>query len=244
MRTHQFERPRGARGILPLLAIAAGAKAAGAIYGAINSNQTKQRNKGYLSAAYRSGVQRQETLQQDTRQATSESLNARGLLSGGVSPIHAAMAPAGGRKEVGTSGVLEALAPQTEGATDLAGGVQVRNEREFGIERNDLDNQYKRDINENNAAGLNGELGSIAGGIEGVAGAVSAAQGLSAANAAATGASGTRTPIASALLSGSAYGGIHATDPLGDPSSAWHVPRGGTVVGMGQSNAEFNTGAG
>lgn len=218
MMTH-FGRPRASRGLLPLIL---GALSIGkGIYGAIQANQQKQRNKGYINDAYRSGVQRMETRQGDVRQSTSESLNARGLLGGGVSPIHKLMA--GG---------------STVDATDLGSQRMATNESEFGLERHDLDAQHERDLNENKAAAVNAQIGSIAGGIQGAISAYSTGQDMKAMNTPA--ASVTNTPIHSQLLSGSAFDNVHPVDPLGDPSSSWHIPR--TINGAGMTNSDFNTG--
>ncbi len=236
--TNHFDRPRGARGLLPL--IIGALKVGGAIYGAVDANQQKQRTMGYLSEAYGSGVQRMNTRQNVVREDTAESLARRGLLNGGYSPIHRAMAG-----EIGTSGVQERVAigkDQQPVTNDLAGATTLRNEREFDIERHDLDAAYTRDINENRANAINAQIGAIAKGVEGVASAYGTAQDMKAMDAMKASGNTGKSPIASALLSGSSYDGVHPVDPLNDPNSAWHMGTPGrTLNGAGLTNSDFNT---
>src|SRR5580693_6471028 len=65
--------------IIPAL-VAGGSALAGIIQG----NQNKQQNKGLISQAYRQNVIQTNLQQANTRQDSNESLNARGVLSGGA----------------------------------------------------------------------------------------------------------------------------------------------------------------
>lgn len=232
-----FDRPMvpsTARGFWPLVMAALGVGKS--IYGAIEANQVKQRNKGYINDAYRTASARMSQQQATGSEENLESLNARGMVSGGVRPIHAAMVNG------------------TSNATDLAGQSQANLEREYGLDRHALDAAHTQALNENKADALNAQIGAISSGIGSVASAygsgqemaaLNAAGGSGASSAAGTAASANQSPIASAMLSGSAFEGIHPVDPLGDPTSAWHMPGStGTTIGDGQANYGFNTGVG
>lgn len=210
--------PNERRGIVPLIAAAAGAGAIRTAFGAISANQQKQRNKGYIGAAYRQASSRLDIGQAETRQGTAESMNARGM--GGSSAIRSALSAA---------------------PTDLAEQSSANLTREFGFERSDLDNSYARAMDENKAGALNAELGSLASGVQTAENVYGAGKDLSALkNAPAGGGSAIRQAFRTGIDDpANAWGGIHPVDPLGAPGSSWNR---GTVVGQGQPNSAFNVG--
>lgn len=203
----------------------AGLDVAKGVYDGVEANQTRQRNKGYINDAYRTASARMEQQQRYGAQGNAEALNARGLVSGSLSPIKAAM--------VNGSGT---------GATDLAGQSQGELLREYALDKHSLDSAHTQALNDNNATAMNGEIGGIAEGIGGIASGVQAGQEAGAIK------NMNKTPIRSALLSGSSFDGVHPVDPLGDASSSWHMGApglsmpNGTSVGDGMSNSSFNVG--
>lgn len=255
-----FDRPRGSRGVLPLIAasIIAGGVRAG--IGAISANQTKQRNKGFINANYRVAKQRLDREQGTARQGIAESLNARGLAQGGdvsASPIHAAMVqdshkekrtvavptgvPGGMRSreiEVNVNDGDPQMRASGPNATTL-GGQEVRDaNEEMGLEQFDLEQQRDQALAGNKSDYNNALLGAGVSGVQtgiGVYGAGKDFQAMQTAKAA------DRSKIHAMMLSGSAYDGVHPNDPLGEPTSAWSTqPRSPKLASPGQENASFN----
>jgi hypothetical protein len=228
MSTH-FERPfrRGeSRGILPLVLAAIGGGRA--LLGGIQANQAKQRNKGYIDANYRLASDRLNTNQANTREATSELLNARGL-----SPVASAMMSGGA-----------GAAP----ASTLGGQTQALQEHQLGLERQDLDNQHNYALRENQANYTGALVNSAVSGATTAMSAYGASQ-MSSGSAPAAATPG-NSPIKSAMMSGGqteaaqiGLGGADVIDPLGHPDSAWHPSNRGTVSAVGQTNDQFNTGS-
>lgn len=197
--------------------ILAAAQLAGGGLKAIQANQERQRQKGIIGRAYGIARERQARRQQDVRQGTAESLGARGLTQGGG--ITAA-APAGPRTAIAQG------TPATFGRTPHTLGEQigVDNEREFSLERDDLNSRE-----EMMRAGINREADAgIAGGItDGITGAISAYSGAQDPGG------GSGSPITSAFGRGTmvdtpakgvsspynGWGGIDPIDPLG--RGAW-----------------------
>lgn len=66
---------------------------AGGIYGGIQGNQQKQKQKGVIGQAYKLGKERLGVRQQDQRAGQAESLVARGLTGGGTRIRRAPVAP-------------------------------------------------------------------------------------------------------------------------------------------------------
>jgi hypothetical protein len=225
-----FERPRGARGIIPLIL---GAMAVGkGIAGAVQANQTKKRREGFIDANYQLAKKKLNTAQADVRQGTSESLMARGLTQGGLSPIHAAMAP----------GASHSLGEQ----------VQSDNEKQFALENTDLENQRNQANSENEAGRNSAYLGAAVGTAQGIMGAMSAGGELSSSAAnvgngsiADASTPGGISPIRAAMTGvddpshwfGGVVGG--GADPLSAPGSSWNRNR---IAQPGMTNAEFNVG--
>jgi hypothetical protein len=88
--------------------------AASGIAGIIQGNQNKQKNKGLISQAYRQNVIQTNLQQANTRQDSNESLNARGVLSGGAQrPLSVASSPT---QQVANSGTE---IPGTNVSTDI-----------------------------------------------------------------------------------------------------------------------------
>lgn len=224
-----YQRPGNSRGFLPLLMAAL--SAGKAIYGAVNSNQEKQRNKGYINDAYRTASARMTDQQAEGTQGNLEALNARGL-GGPARPIQAAM----------TNG--------RSSATTIGEQSQANLKREFALDRHSLDAQHERDLNENKASALNAQIGAIAGGLQGMGSAYMGGKDLAAAQA--VGAAPGAAPSAAAAsmapsqrLSGGPIQGAFGIDPMypwgiGAPKSGG----GGTTIGEGQPNYSFTTGVG
>lgn len=237
MRNH-FDRPTtpgAARGLLPL--IMAAMNVAKGAYGAIQSNQQKQRNKGYISANARLATDKLQTRQQDIAQSSTESMIARGLGGAGqeVSPIRQAM----GMDEMGNlTGRQATRVGETPSGppapTTLGGQASANLDKEFGLEWTDLSQQTKQAHAENKAAGINGEIGALVqGGTDAVTG-YNAAKDLQSTPK-------VPSPISSAMQIPGAFG-VDPVDPLG-PGSAWHpgsTPK--TINGVGQSNYDFGNG--
>lgn len=214
-RSFGLERPRGARGLLPLLM---GAYAVGkGLYGAVNANQTKQRNKGYIEDAYRGALQRQSVHDQDVRQGTAESLNARGLTAGAYD---------------GGGGTLGSRA-----ASDV--------ERELGFEHHDLDAAHTRARNENQADYVNNLVGAATGTAEGIMSAYSAGQTMKATKALGGGAAA--SSVAAPRLVDSVPPGTQFHPASGEVMGAFGLhpttamPQ--TLSAYGQPNTDFHVGA-
>lgn len=198
--------------------VAAAVGSASAIYGAVNANQKKQRDKGYIDASYRNASEGLDTRQTLARQNAAESLNQRGIL-GPQSPIQRAMMP-------GAS------------PTSLGDQVQADNEKQFGLERRDLDQQHDQASHENRAAYTDALVGSVMSGASTAAGVYGAKQDAGMYRGA--------SPIQKAMMPSQrgvddvrvpgAFG-IDPVDPLG--RGAWAPLR----LGTGQPVYDFSNGA-
>jgi hypothetical protein len=223
MRVQMFERPRGARGILPL--IIAGIAGARAVYGAVDANQKKKRQEGYIEDSYRAA------------KGAAESLNARGL--GGVSPIQSAMlgsrAPSTIGEQLGADNEKQFGLEQKDLTQQRDRALQGNTDARTGSYINSAfaaasagANIYgaSRELGEMAAAGAGGANGSIAD--------------------ASTPAS-SMSPIQRAMMpsidhSSSWFHGVHGIAPLDHPTSSWNPNNHSTNVAEGQSNAQFNVG--
>jgi len=165
-----------------------------AAFGAIQGNQTRQRNKGLISQAYRTGRERLDLTQGDVRQNVQESAVARGLAGGGgvraSGPVH----PTGGGG-VGSAGYKtktsyamrvpghpqfgvtptvtqvggERAAPpvSVSGAYDLGSQQGSDLAREQQLEQTDLVRQKDAALAGNDAEYANTLVGSAAAGVAG-----------------------------------------------------------------------------
>lgn len=208
-----------------------------AIYGAVDGNQKKQRNKGYIEDSYRTAKQRLGLKQAAGRQDAAEALGARGLTSGGdvnASPIQTAM--------MNGQMTAQGAAPHTIGA-QLASDNAVQ----MGLESQDLEQQHSQAERENKANYTNTLIGSVLNGAQDAMGVYNAGKEL--------GASGTPSPIKAAMIPqpsitgidnpGNWFGGIHGLDPLGAPGSSWNRAPSENGHGVqfnasGESNADFH----
>jgi hypothetical protein len=126
-----------------------------AILKAVQANQTKEKNKGYISQADREAQQKMNVSQAYAREGGAESANARGLAQGGAvtaNPITTAIDANGMVKATGT--------PTTIGGQDQSNmGTQM------GLEQRDLTNQYTRAMHENqdtyNESLINAGVGGV-----------------------------------------------------------------------------------
>lgn len=210
----------------------------GAIGGAakaIQGNQQKQRQKGEIGQSYREDAYQEGLKQANTRQASNESLNARGVLTAGANPgpIGTALqqvAKSGGAKIAG-SGVDPFLTVAGAGsvgpANTLAGGQNQQMTDQFALE--DLGLAKNKSTAER--ANQDQYLSTIG---SGIAGAFQTAANIAtggAAGAAAT-AIGGMTPPSGAT---GAYGmPINPTFFSGGGVPSGAVPQ-GTIVGDGSS---------
>jgi hypothetical protein len=189
-----------------------------AVVGAVDANQKKQRNKGYISDAYQNSRQRLDLKHEYGRQDAAESLGARGLTSGGdvnASPIATAM--------VGGKMTAQGEAPHTLGAQ-----VTSDNAVQMGLESTDLENQRGRSEQENNAQYTSSLIGSALNGVQMGVGAYGARQDLAAMK-------GMDTPAPSSAPPATIKGAYNI-DPI---NPAPIVPPNATM-GVGQPNYSFN----
>ncbi len=225
--------PGASRGLIPL--IMAALKVGSSIYNAVEANQVKQRNKGYINDAYRSAQAQQRIQEGDVRQGEEESLAARGLLSPDV---------AGGA----SSRIAAAMgAPGTVAASGSLGGRDMaETDAQLGLQRHALDAAHTQALNENNATALNSEIGAAESGIGGIAQGIQAAQEMGSAKPAPA-PTPTPTPAPDVSAIGSAmgatsthWGGVDAVDPLGAAGSNWNTNKRTVSGGFGVSNADFH----
>lgn len=215
---------------IPHWLAAAGSMAIGGLGGLATEERIRglkkegDRRKSYIEDAYQIAQQRMGAQQSEGTQSNLEALNARGLAGGGTitSPIAAAMANG-----------------QTPGATDLASASRSRLAGEYKLDRKALNSAHTQALDENKADTLNSYINFGKEAI-GTAASFAGIPGLGNAGGAAS-AAPAQTPIAAAMLSGSAWEGVNPVDPLGEPSSSWHVPQGLTLPANGLRNSDFNT---
>lgn len=151
---------------------------------------TKQRSRQtgrLIRDAYESAQTKLGHQQQDIRQGTTESLNARGILTGG-SGSHA---PAGSDR-FATEGRLG----ETGAANTLGGQVERDLSGEFALERRDLWNQRQAAIKQNKADTMQGYVNDIAGTAQTAAGFMAPGMG---------------GPIAAAMGAGRSLGAVDAS---------------------------------
>jgi len=213
------------------VAVAIGGSAViGGVAKAVTGNQTKQRNKGYIEDAYRSASQRQTVHENDVRQDSAESLNARGLLVPGQQFTQ--RSPSSALTETAYAGGT----PST-----LGGQMQADTNRELGLERHDLDAAHTRAQNENNAAYMNDLVGAATGTAQGIMSAYGAHENVSAMGALdAKSSPSVSAPAPSQMLSGGEdempmIQGAFGLHPLTAKPQ-------GTQTGLGQMNATFHVG--
>lgn len=213
-RTSDFERPRGARGIVPLIAAALAAGVARAGVGLLQGRNETRRKRNRINDAYTFGHERQNIMQQDVRGSEAERIASRGLAQGGDLQIGNAVAPNPGGDVYNVSG-----------AHTLGGQQQADLHREQSLEQNDLLRQRDNAVSDVEAEGQQGAINSISSGI---------ATGMQVAGMGAGG--GPSPSIASAYSAAGQtpyYGGIHPTNP--DMDSDWASG----LARTGQTNAAF-----
>lgn len=241
------------------LVVAAGAGIIRAGVGIAGARKEKRRKVGLIQQAYRNSADRLDSRQANVRQGTMESLAARGLLQGGQDAVGDDASELNSTDaritrpndfKAGKSLIRQKLAPTT-----LSGQSRSDLEDELGLEWKDLDFQRKSAESDAGAAANAAVTSSIAAGIGTAANLYTAGRGglpsTSGAPAASPslGFSGNeygsgnmiRETMSGIEDSSNWFGGIHGLDPLG-PGSSWH--RGGTVIGRGEQNADFNVGGG
>jgi hypothetical protein len=212
-RVTEFERPQGARGILPLIAAAIAAGGIRAGIGLLQGRDNVRRQRNQIQDAYTRGQARMGIQQQDVRQSEGESLGSRGLTSGGDVQLGGAVAP-GADLGVG-------------GAHTLGGQQQADLHREQGLEQNNMLAEKNNAVSNVEAGGSQDAVNSIASGIS--TGFSVAGMGQTA-SASPTGSNG----IASAYANPNYFNGVHPTNP--DMNSDWS----GGMSRSGTSNAAFN----
>jgi hypothetical protein len=227
--------------------IADAAGLVGGVAKVIQGNQTKQRNKGLISQAYRQNVAQANLQQANTREGLNESLNARGVLSpgaGSVNPssITQAVAASGGKG--GGGGITAYLPPASAGsvgaANTLAGGENAQMSDQFALEDKANKSAETAALNANNTAYLDTIGGAVA---QGVGTAANIASGMGAGNTAATIAAATQQPGALPTASGPTIAdNSQMTGAYGMPVNHSFFG-GGTTIGNGQPNYSFSSGA-
>lgn len=232
-----------------LAALAAGAGIARGVSGIMNAGKNARADRDLIKRAYQISKKKLNLQQGDIRQNTTESLNARGVLSGGdnvtASPeVTAAMAPAAAAgkgflgKAKGIQQAKEAYESQrmagdaTRGQTGqgntLAGGVEGDLSKEFLLEQQDLWQNRQQGIQQTKRQQSADTAGAIASGIDVASQVYSGGQMLkSAYGAAPTTAAIPSASPASPIKPGLWFGGYDPTDPLG-------------LGKKGVSNTQFN----
>lgn len=168
--------------------------------GAIQARKERRRQRGLIETSYARGKEQLDKGQADQRQAQGEGLLARGLGQGGTVNDPGAVGPAG--------------LPSVGGAHDLGGQQVLDQRREQGLVQQGLLQEKQNALGAANAAGTQGIVNAVAGGIST---GVSAYQGLTAIQGlrGSGGAGGS-----GASLAGEPWGGIDPVNPFG-PGSAW-----------------------
>ena len=189
----EFGRPRGARGILPLIAAAIAAGTVRAGVGMLQARNATRRGRDRINDAYTFGHERQNIMQQDVRQSEAEGLGQRGLGAGGDIQIG------------GPVGVGENLG--VGGAHTLGGQQQADLHREQGTEQNDLLRQRNNAVSDVEFEGKQGAVNAIASGVS------------TGFQVAGMGAGGGIASAYTAAGQDPHFGGIHPTNP--DLSSDW-----------------------
>ena len=203
-------------------------------YEAIDANQQAQKQKGYLGAAYRSGMARLAQAQGYQTEDTAEGLNARGLGVGSNVPVRSAM-NAGGSAPMQVSGA----APTT-----IGGQVTTNLANEQAVDRNNVTQQYTQALHDNTALARNTEINAIGSGIAGAAnaygqGQIANAMGGTPAGGLPAGVTQSGTtysgdPMHAALASAS-WHGVNPVDPF-HASSSWKMPG----FSSGPATADFH----
>jgi hypothetical protein len=226
------------------------ADAAGLVGGVakiIQGNQTKQKNKGLISQAYRQNVAQTNLAQANTRESLNEGLNARGLLSpgsGSTNPtsITQAVAASGGK---GGGGGIGGYLPQASvgsvgAANTLAGGENAQMSDQFALEDKANRQAEQQALNANNTAYLDTIGSAISQGV-GTAEHIAGGQ-----NAAAAAAGITANQVPGTLPTGSPVPSTGSTSMQGQYGAVnpqFSSPSSGTRIGnSGVSNYSFNVG--
>lgn len=253
-RLRTYERPRGARGILPLIAAAVASGGLRAGIGAIQNRSETRRSRNLINDSYADASRRLLVNQADVRQSTNESLNARGVGGSSARPTIAGTYGLLGGGETGRNPTTIAGTQVGPEAHTLGEQTQANTDQQLGFERKALDFEHDRANADNDANSMANSIGAISSGIQTGASVYNAGSMLgSGAGAAATpsmtvaGSPGDpgmpSTPsIASAYGHPSQHAfGVDAVDPLGHPQSAWASR--GTINGTAAvSNADFHVG--
>jgi hypothetical protein len=210
-----------------------------AIYKGISSNQRKQRNKGYTEGNYQLAKKGLQRRQEGVRQSTSESLAARGLTQGGLSPIQRAMAANSGTypDRPGVISQNDRVQPTTAVVPHTLGEQQqVDNDEQFRLEQVDLEQQRERAERENKAEYIDALVN---------AGTSAALQGMQAygikqdmkppapePSAGATSLSPIQATMTGVDNPANWFGGVVGTDPLRAPGSSWNRDRTASIDGL------------
>jgi hypothetical protein len=187
---------------LPLIAAAIGLGAGRALLGATQAKKTQKRNRGLIEQAYASGHERLDTQQADARQVANEGLIARGLAGGGAV------------RDAGT--VAPGATVDLSGAHDLAGQAVLDQRREQAMAQTELRQQRDNALTENRAAGTQGVIGSILGGVQTGMDAYGALSSLGALRGGGKPVPTTPTMATTPTQAGiPGWGGVDVVDPLG-----------------------------
>jgi hypothetical protein len=205
---------------------------ASGVAGAVGANQTRQRSKGIISNAYKTGQERLGLSQLDTRQQVAEQSGGRGLTGGGDVTSGTAVGPG---ETVGVGG-----------AHTLGGQQTLDLRREQALEQTGMKNQEQAELSGVNETANQSMINAGAAGIGAGVNAMEAGSTLNAMKA--NPASLPSGVSAGAALSGDqstpypgSFRGIDPVNPLG--RGAWANPAAGGSTGsakMATSTSDFN----
>lgn len=215
---------------VPLIAAAMAAGAVRGIVGGIQNRNETRRKRGLINQAYTGGQQRMNVQQQDVREGMGESLVARGLAQGG---------------DVQTGGAVSPGETLSVGGARTIGGQQTTDlHREQTLEQNDLLAQRDAALSDVNAAGTQGTIDAVSGGINTAMSVYGMGREMGAMRAA-----GSAAPSSAPATPAASHGvgtirGAFGIDPItGVPQNPAYPratnPALGSVMGTGQPNFAF-----
>lgn len=207
---------------LPLIAAALAAGALRTGFGLASNRSNGRRQKGLIHEAYGRGKERLDVRQQDVRQSTGESLNARGLVNGAAVSIGGPVAP----------GVA------VQGGASTLGEAATRDlQYEQGLEQNDLAGQRDAALSDVSAAGKQGIFDAISSGINTATSVYGMGKQMGAMRSPAP---STTPPIAPPAGAGvGTIRGAYGLDPLNPVMPPIRGPENDTQISVGQPNYDF-----
>lgn len=222
----------------------------GGVAKVVQGNQTKQKNKGLISQAYRQNVAQTNLEQANTREGLNESLNARGVLTAGagrVNPTSITQAVAASGGKGGGGGITGYLPQASVGSVgplnSLSGGANAQMSDQFALADKANQQAEQQALKANNTAYLD-TIGNAVSGAIGTA--ANIASGMDAGKAAA--AIRAQTPSSSGFIDSSIPssfnhdGMMSMSGQYGPVNPQFASPTSGTRVGTNTPNYSFNVG--